>query len=53
MGAFALGNASPNLQNFATARGAAHGIYGIIDMASTVHDWFSTCKLGRGTNLAQ
>lgn len=31
IGAFSLGNAAPNLQNLATARGAAHTIFKIID----------------------
>ena len=32
IGAFSIGNAAPNIQNFATARGAAYAIYNIIDM---------------------
>lgn len=31
IGAFALGNAAPNLQNFAAARGSAHSLFEIID----------------------
>lgn len=31
-GAFSIGNAAPNLGDFATARGAAHIIYDIIDL---------------------
>lgn len=31
IGAFSLGNAAPNIQYFASARGAAHTIYNIID----------------------
>ena len=31
IGAFAVGQTSPNLQTFATARGAAHKVYSIID----------------------
>ena len=34
IGAFALGNAFPNLQNLASARGAAYTIYGIMDNVS-------------------
>lgn len=30
-GAYVLGQASPNIQSFASARGAAHIVYGIID----------------------
>ena len=36
MGAFALGNASPNITHFATARGAAHVVYAIIDQVYNV-----------------
>lgn len=32
MGAFSLGAAGPNIQDFANARGAAYTIYGIIDL---------------------
>ncbi|KAM9724519.1 ATP-dependent translocase ABCB1 [Menidia menidia] len=31
IGVFAVGQTSPNFQNFASARGAAHKVYGIID----------------------
>ncbi len=31
IGAFSLGMAAPNLQHFATARGAAHIVYQLID----------------------
>ncbi|XP_077454039.1 phosphatidylcholine translocator ABCB4-like [Stigmatopora argus] len=31
IGAFALGQTSPNIQSFSSARGAAHKVYGIID----------------------
>ena len=34
MGAFGLGNSFPNLANFATARGAAKGIFDVIDRVS-------------------
>ncbi len=36
-GAFALGNAAPNLQYLSTARGAAHAVYAIIDQVNNLH----------------
>ena len=35
IGAFAVGNAAPNLQDFANSRGAAYAIYHIIDSVNT------------------
>ncbi len=42
IGAFSLGNAAPNLQDFATARGAAYTIYNIIDqvLRGNAGQWF-------------
>lgn len=34
IGAFTVGQTSPNIQNFASARGAAHKVYSIIDHVS-------------------
>ena len=34
IGAFSLGHAAPNLQNIATARGAAYVVWGVIDRVS-------------------
>ena len=36
IGAFSIGNALPNIQNFAMARGAAHIIYSIIDQVPSI-----------------
>ena len=35
IGAFSIGSAGPNVQDFANARGAAFAIYGIIDQVNT------------------
>lgn len=35
IGAFSLGHAAPNLQSFATARGAAYVVWQIIDRVGT------------------
>lgn len=37
IGAFSLGQTSPNIQTFASARGAAHKVYSIIDHVSPHH----------------
>lgn len=34
IGAFSIGQTTPNIQTFASARGAAHKVYGIIDKVS-------------------
>ena len=34
IGAFALGNAAPNLQNFSVAKGAAYALWEIMDTVS-------------------
>ena len=34
IGAFSIGNAAPNIQNFAESRGAAYAIFQIIDNVS-------------------
>ncbi|ELU17748.1 hypothetical protein CAPTEDRAFT_209638 [Capitella teleta] len=36
MGGFSIGNAMPNLQDFANARGAAYAIYNIIDLVPSI-----------------
>lgn len=50
IGAFSIGNASPNIQNLAAARGAAYTIYQIIDMVSVLKiGYFPTdvyCRFG-------
>ena len=60
MGAFALGNAGPNLQHMSTARGAASYIWDLVDRVSlyqTVDNFFvgQLCKIKsmyRGYDLA-
>ncbi|CAD5117246.1 DgyrCDS6041 [Dimorphilus gyrociliatus] len=44
IGAFSLGNAAPNLQHLATARGAAHAIFRIIDNKPSID---SSSKSGK------
>uniref|UniRef100_A0A8C6V1U9 ATP binding cassette subfamily B member 1 n=1 Tax=Neogobius melanostomus TaxID=47308 RepID=A0A8C6V1U9_9GOBI len=39
MGAFALGQTSPNITAFASARGAAHKVYSIIDRVPTINSY--------------
>ncbi|ELU04466.1 hypothetical protein CAPTEDRAFT_135774, partial [Capitella teleta] len=36
IGAFSIGNAAPNIQDFANSRGAAYAIYNIIDMIPSI-----------------
>uniref|UniRef100_A0A7N6C050 ATP-binding cassette, sub-family B (MDR/TAP), member 4 n=1 Tax=Anabas testudineus TaxID=64144 RepID=A0A7N6C050_ANATE len=43
IGAFAMGQTSPNIQTFASARGAAHKVYSIIDHVSTA-TFSQTCS---------
>jgi len=35
IGTFSIGNAAPNIQEFANARGAAHAIWNVIDFVSS------------------
>ncbi|XP_075965014.1 ATP-dependent translocase ABCB1 [Anarhichas minor] len=39
IGAFTVGQTSPNIQNFASARGAAHKVYSIIDHKPTIDSY--------------
>ncbi|XP_051921757.1 ATP-binding cassette, sub-family B (MDR/TAP), member 4 isoform X5 [Hippocampus zosterae] len=39
IGAFALGQTSPNIQSFSSARGAAHKVYGIIDNIPSIDSY--------------
>uniref|UniRef100_G3P3W3 ATP-binding cassette sub-family B member 5 n=1 Tax=Gasterosteus aculeatus aculeatus TaxID=481459 RepID=G3P3W3_GASAC len=39
IGAFTVGQTSPNIQTFATARGAAHKVYNIIDHKPTIDSY--------------
>ncbi|XP_075994467.1 ATP-dependent translocase ABCB1 [Genypterus blacodes] len=39
IGAFALGQTSPNIQSFASARGAAHKVYSIIDNKPSIDSY--------------
>ncbi|KAM8869641.1 ATP-dependent translocase ABCB1 isoform 1-T1 [Spinachia spinachia] len=39
IGAFTVGQTSPNIQTFATARGAAHTVYNIIDHKPTIDSY--------------
>ncbi|XP_069552097.1 ATP-dependent translocase ABCB1 [Brachyistius frenatus] len=39
IGAFALGQTSPNIQTFASARGAAHKVYNIIDHTPSIDSY--------------
>ncbi|XP_077454038.1 ATP-dependent translocase ABCB1-like [Stigmatopora argus] len=39
IGAFALGQTSPNIQSFSSARGAAHKVYGIIDNKPSIDSY--------------
>lgn len=43
IGAFSLGHAAPNLQSFATARGAAFVVWQIIDRVGTPLSNWSVC----------
>uniref|UniRef100_A0A3P8RW26 ATP-binding cassette, sub-family B (MDR/TAP), member 4 n=1 Tax=Amphiprion percula TaxID=161767 RepID=A0A3P8RW26_AMPPE len=42
IGAFTLGQTSPNIQTFASARGAAHKVYAIIDHNPTIDSYSET-----------
>uniref|UniRef100_A0A667Z1D1 ATP-binding cassette, sub-family B (MDR/TAP), member 4 n=1 Tax=Myripristis murdjan TaxID=586833 RepID=A0A667Z1D1_9TELE len=39
IGAFAMGQTSPNIQSFASARGAAHKVYNIIDNKPSINSY--------------
>lgn len=39
IGAFSVGQTSPNIQTFASARGAAYKVYSIIDNVSKMHTY--------------
>ena len=51
--AFALGNASPGVQSWAVARGAAHIIFHIIDLVRLSHDLSSISHHRPGTSLSR
>jgi len=45
IGAFSLGNAAPNMQSFAVARGAAYVVYNLIDLVCSYTINFNSCEI--------